>query len=238
MEQYLIWRSHFDEISLDVQGLQEIIELTTCSIKSIGFDYFAFGVCGSVPFMKPEIRLLGSYPPQWLQRYNEMNYAAVDPTIQHCKISTVPLRWTEELFQECPDFWVEANGFKLNYGLVQPLFNTRGCVGFLSLARERYTITDDELSELKPILKAFIDVVGVRAFEFKELLITTQEVELTTKEKEVIRWTADGKTSEEIGLILGITADAVNFHLRNIQKKIDACNRLQAVAYAIAQGCI
>ncbi|MBD8731573.1 hypothetical protein IFT44_10280 [Pseudomonas sp. CFBP 13710] len=33
-----------------------------------------------------------------------------------------------------------------------------------------------------------------------------------------------------------MTADAVNFHLRNIQKKLGACNRVQAVTYAVAQG--
>jgi LuxR family transcriptional regulator, quorum-sensing system regulator RhlR len=70
----------------------------------------------------------------------------------------------------------------------------------------------------------------------EDALMNTLDLEFGQKEKEVLRWTADGKTSEEIGRILNVTADAVNFHLRNIQKKIGACNRVQAVTYAVAQG--
>jgi DNA-binding CsgD family transcriptional regulator len=83
------------------------------------------------------------------------------------------------------------------------------------------------------LIKAFAETVGCRIFELDDTLSTAPDIEFREKEKEVLRWTSDGKTSEEIGRILNVTADAVNFHLRNIQS-----NRVQAVTYAVAQGYI
>ncbi|WP_420793822.1 LuxR C-terminal-related transcriptional regulator [Pseudomonas fontis] len=45
-----------------------------------------------------------------------------------------------------------------------------------------------------------------------------QEFSLREREKEMVRWPAEGRTSEEISLILGVTIGTVNFHLRNVQK--------------------
>ena len=238
MDPHLLLRNNFKLTNLNTRNLEEIIELATCPIKSIGFDCFAFAMCGSIPFMRPEINLFGNYPTEWLQHYKKNNYAVIDPTVQHCRVSIEPLRWSEELFTDCPKLWLEANSFKLNHGVVQPIFNARGSIGFLALAREIEMVVEDELDKLKPIIKAFADIVGARAFELMEPLTSTHEVEFNAKEKAVLRWTADGKTSEEIGLILGVTPDTVNFHLRNIQKRIGACNRLQAATYAVAHGYI
>ncbi len=139
-------------------------------------------------------------------------------------------------FEECPQLWADAKAVQLNIGVTQPSFNARGYIALLSLARKNNAVEDAEWETLKPLIKAFSETVGYRIFELEDALMNTLDLEFGQKEKEVLRWTADGKTSEEIGRILNVTADAVNFHLRNIQKKIGACNRVQAVTYAVAQG--
>ena len=42
-----------------------------------------------------------------------------------------------------------------------------------------------------------------------------------------------GKTSGEIGMILGISARTVNFHVTAILAKLDAVNKTQAVIKAL-----
>ena len=56
---------------------------------------------------------------------------------------------------------------------------------------------------------------------------------LTQREREVLRWTAFGKTSDEIGMILGISARTVNFHVTMVLEKLEAVNKTQAVAKAV-----
>jgi LuxR family transcriptional regulator, quorum-sensing system regulator SolR len=55
---------------------------------------------------------------------------------------------------------------------------------------------------------------------------------LTTRERAVMRWIAEGKTAWEVGKILSMTERTVKFHLRNIYSKLKVNNRAQAVTIA------
>jgi LuxR family transcriptional regulator, quorum-sensing system regulator SolR len=58
------------------------------------------------------------------------------------------------------------------------------------------------------------------------------DINLTGKERDVIRWVVEGKTSWEIGRILSTSERTVKFHLKNVYTKLNVCNRAQAVAVA------
>ncbi|MEO0544767.1 MAG: helix-turn-helix transcriptional regulator [Pseudomonadota bacterium] len=55
---------------------------------------------------------------------------------------------------------------------------------------------------------------------------------------ECLRWTAAGKTSEEIGIILELSSHTVNNYLSAATLKLNAVNRVQAVASAMSLGII
>jgi LuxR family quorum-sensing system transcriptional regulator SolR len=55
-------------------------------------------------------------------------------------------------------------------------------------------------------------------------------VSLTAKERDVVRWVIEGKTSWEIGKILATSERTVKFHLKNVYAKLNVSNRAQAVA--------
>ncbi|MNJ00010.1 Regulatory protein SdiA [compost metagenome] len=73
---------------------------------------------------------------------------------------------------------------------------------------------------------------------FKLINTTSQTINLSPREKEILLWGADGKTSEEIAIILGLSQDAINFHHKKIQRKLNTTNRAQAIAHAIVKGYI
>lgn len=52
---------------------------------------------------------------------------------------------------------------------------------------------------------------------------------LSTRESEIMDWVKRGKTNQDIGLILNISAFTVKNHLQRIFKKLDVLNRAQAV---------
>jgi len=238
MERYPSWKRPLDQNAVGRQSKEDFIASSAIFCETLGFCFFVYAICESVPFTRPKIHTFGNYPTQWLKRYRTQNYAVTDPTIRHCKRSTEPLRWGSGLFDNCQQLWSDANDHGLSSAVTQPSFNIGGCTGFLSLFSTRKTIDDAEFEALKPSIKAFSDTLRSWTLKFDETLVARLDIELRHREKEILRWTADGKTSEETGLILNITADAVNFHIRNIQKKLGACNRVQAVTYAVAQGYI
>lgn len=53
---------------------------------------------------------------------------------------------------------------------------------------------------------------------------------LSDREIEILEWVRSGKTNEEIGVILSISAFTVKNHLQRIFRKLDVTNRAQAVA--------
>lgn len=59
---------------------------------------------------------------------------------------------------------------------------------------------------------------------------------ITTREKECLRWCAEGKTSEEIGIILALSTHTVNHYLISATKKLNAVNRMHAITVAIRHG--
>lgn len=69
---------------------------------------------------------------------------------------------------------------------------------------------------------------GLRASILKDML--------TAVERECLAWAAEGKTSEEIALILDVNSNGVNAAIASAIEKLHARNRVEAVATAIRMG--
>ncbi len=57
--------------------------------------------------------------------------------------------------------------------------------------------------------------------------------DLTKREKEVLELLVDGKSNNEIAILLSISLATVRFHLTNIYSKLGAKNRIEAVTIAL-----
>jgi DNA-binding CsgD family transcriptional regulator len=63
-------------------------------------------------------------------------------------------------------------------------------------------------------------------------------ITLTAREKEVLQWSAAGKSSWEIGRIFNCTEAGVNYHFANIRRKFGVSSRGSAVVKALELGLI
>lgn len=59
---------------------------------------------------------------------------------------------------------------------------------------------------------------------------------LSSREAEIMKWIAMGKTNSEVATILGVSAFTVKNHMANILAKLEVCNRVQAIGRAKAYG--
>ena len=108
----------------------------------------------------------------------------------------------------------------------------------LGLDRETPLPKEDE--DVTALL-ANLQLLAVHAQDAALRLIGVQSApgddpKLTAREKEILRWTMEGKTAWAVGQILRVSEHTVNFHLRNAQKKLDASSKHQAVLRALALG--
>jgi len=59
---------------------------------------------------------------------------------------------------------------------------------------------------------------------------------LTPRERDVLQLVAEGATNREIAAALFVSENTVNFHMKNILRKLHVKNRTQAAAYAGRRG--
>jgi DNA-binding response OmpR family regulator len=63
-------------------------------------------------------------------------------------------------------------------------------------------------------------------------------VALNEREADCLTWSARGKTSIEIAIILGLSKRTVDFHVENARRKLNAATRIEAVVKATSGGLI
>ncbi len=231
------WQSDHLELLLNIHDEKILFQELILAARCLGFDYCAYGLRTPLPISHPRVVMLNNYPAGWQNRYDEMGYLTIDPTVQHGEHSSLPLLWSSDLFHHAREFWEEARSFGLHYGWAQSSRDTQGLRGLLTLARSCEPISEVELRENVPKMVWLTQIAHIgmaRCLSTK--LQPTVEVQLTERERSVLRWTADGKTSWEVSEILGITERTVNFHINNAVKKLGTSNKLAASVHAAMMG--
>ena len=210
-------------------------EIVAHGALQMGFEYCAYGLRIPTSFTRPETLMISNYDVRWQQRYREANYLACDPTVAHGARSTVPLVWSSELAKCAPKMWSEARSFGLRVGWAQSSFDAHS-IGMLSVSRSHEPLTRNETAMRGPQLRWLANI----AHEFLGTALYNVHVPpqpaLTAREVEVLRWSADGKSSADVAVVLEISVNTVNFHVRNIIAKLQVANKMAAVSRASATG--
>lgn len=235
---FMHWWNDLRIEMLKLQEAPQIFALLKQEVQQLGFDYYAYGVRHSIPFTRPKTDIYGSYPRQWLEHYHQHNYAAVDPSILNGLRSTQMMVWSDALFHDHRKLWSEAQDWGLRVGATLPIRSPNNALSVLSVARTYTAISTMECEHIRLRLRCIIEAVSNRLADIGHQQTTSELIELSLREREILQWTADGKSSGEIALILGISVNTVNFHLKIIQKKFGAANKTLAAAYGAALGLI
>lgn len=232
-----VWQDEQLSALLKARNEQQLFDELVKVVRKLGFDRCSYGVRPPMPLTQPRIMLFDNYPAAWHDRYVAQNYMAIDPTVQHGLRSLLPLIWSDEVFTEARNFWEDARSQGLRYGWAQPCRDPNGVAGMLTVSRSHEPLTDDELRVKAPQLAWITQTahIGMAQLLIKRYL-PEPEQSLTAREIEVMRWTAEGKTSEEIGEIMSITARTVNFHTSSVVAKLRVANKTAAAIRAAMLG--
>lgn len=236
------WQSTEVEKFLRGGGKEALMLRLSEQAGELGFEYFAFGVRTPLPVTRPRVQIHCNYPSEWQQRYAENEYHACDPSIPKALHSGLPIVWSDSLFARSPRLWAEARDFNLRVGLAQGHIDGQGLQSLLTLARSQDSITAAEVRSKAPRLQWLAQLARLAhrglPHEPAGALLAEARVKLAEREVDVLRWTADGKTSADIAEILRISERTVNFHLSNAAAKLGAANKTAASVKAALLGLI
>jgi len=65
-----------------------------------------------------------------------------------------------------------------------------------------------------------------------------EDIKLTPREMDVLRLVVDGKTNQNIGVLLGISEKTVEKYLYSIFGKLEVTSRVEAAVYAVREGLV
>lgn len=130
---------------------------------------------------------------------------------------------------------IHAGEFGLHGGITVPSWSPGTQWAFTTFTHKAQL----DPRELLPILGESVYFVSCMHAALDRLLRRPHAgVRLSERECEVLRWSAVGKTSWEISMILRISERTVNFHLQQISRKLGVKGRRAACARAVALGLI
>ena len=180
-----------------------------------------------------------SFPGEWIREYETRSYLQVDNIVienfttyevQNWSVSRKALHRKKEITSLGMDFGMREC---YTYGSKPTLPGRTGSMFcFAGPPMELDTRIKTILDLIVPHLHLTLSRIhGKNGME-------TGNVHLSVREKEVLDWLKQGKSSWDISVILGISERTVNFHVNNIKQKLGATNRPQALAVAMRLGLI
>ncbi|BAV50902.1 transcriptional regulator [Mesorhizobium loti] len=177
--------------------------------------------------------LADGWSPEWHRRYVAEEYFLHDPCVAQCRHSPQPFRWGElpaaKLVARAKLVMNEAAEFGMKEGICVPIHVPLAGPGVVTMASDRM--------DVPPSAMPLIETLCVHTFRSLSALGTAgdgdEPTPLTARERELLEWSAQGKSNDDIACILGVTRNTVESHQRNIRGKLDAINVAHAIVKAL-----
>ncbi|MEM8551754.1 MAG: LuxR family transcriptional regulator [Pseudomonadota bacterium] len=187
---------------------------------------------GSDPSKDPYVR--STYPALWMARYLMKRYWRIDPVIREGFRRNAPFDWQDvdrttpavaAFFEDAARFGVGQNG------LLLPLNTTAGQRGIISISSD---LTGSAWADYKSaFLPDFLEVGSAlhRRGVF-ELFGTELPPRLSPRERECLRWVAEGKEVPDIAIITALSEHTVRTYLKSARMKLGCGTKTQAAVKA------
>ncbi len=229
------------EASNKAETQEEVLALFKRAIGDFGFDLVMYNSTRAVEAddSAGSSLVLTNYPNEWLSLYGQKEFETIDPVLRYGTVASRPFSW-DGLSERLPlskrqmEFMGAGKDAGLYDGVGIPLHGPRGEVSGIGLASSS---GGAEMSQNLSVLNALAHQFHLNYWSFIEQ-DGNPMVALTDREREVLHWCAQGKSNWAIGEILGISEHGVEFHVRNILKKLEVDSRVTAVVKSLHLGLI
>ncbi|MCL2538163.1 MAG: LuxR family transcriptional regulator [Alphaproteobacteria bacterium] len=192
--------------------------------------------------------LARNYPEDWMKHYVENGYIQIDPVRRRGCYSAEPFTWQSlkdqfKLSKKQAIIMSMAEEAGLHDGIGIPYRTQNGETIGVGMASSVKGVNPEEHIGKLYMLTSHFHFMYQLLLE-KERIKTSEHIidialtPLTTREQDVLLWCMHGKSNWDIAMILNVSEHCIDFHMRNIFKKLNTNSRLTAVVKAIGLGLI
>ncbi|MDX3976691.1 helix-turn-helix transcriptional regulator [Shinella sp.] len=179
--------------------------------------------------------LVSNWPADLVRKYDAMNLFHASRLAIETGMTKLPVQGDSSLLAPS-DFesgqageaiaLAESHGLSASTALL--MHSTTSDPYLMVFSGTRPPLARPELTELH--------FAALQLFECLEktfVAATAGREKLSSREVECLRWAAAGKSSDEIAVILGISVYTVSSYFKSATRKLQAVNRMQAIAVAL-----
>ncbi len=216
-----------------VVGWNDAFRAACASAEKLGFSYMIHAPVRSHPDANHHWTAT-TYPAEWQKLYVEKQYLQRNPVRVKTLLSHRPFIWSAleaSLPQQQQDLFHDCRATGMRDGVVVPVHGPQGmaiAIGFASAH------SDAIQNEVLPLLS----LIAHRLYHAQDLLLAENPIKLTPREMGLIALVAEGMDNFNISDVLCISENSVEWHLKNIYRKLEVKNRTAAVVKAIKLGLI
>jgi LuxR family transcriptional regulator, quorum-sensing system regulator SolR len=217
---------------------EELLAALSKTAAEMGFDDVTSEFIPS-RVTRQERTYVSTYSASWIDECLRLPLSVIlrDPVLQHLDAQITPIVWgrNDYLNTQLGSVYEMFSGYGVGSGMALAIRGTRGdytCLGFSS-ANEQVIKAGSLSTELG---KLFLTATAAYTALSRITLVDAtdaQDIQLTRRELEILKWSRAGKTAMDCGQILGISQSTVHFHLKNTLQKLDAASKQQAVLKAL-----
>ena len=215
-------------------NMQDVLDAALKITKPLGFDYVTWRSALPLPMTQKRILALSTAEDSAIEKVSNGAYDNA-PIPKHCSQSMDPISWlgtTDDwLFKEIPEIMEEYYSWGRYGGWAQSLVESKTMFSMFWVDSSS-PVKKEDLNNIDFEMQWISTAVLSRMNQVR----TKSDIKLSLREKEILRWTGDGKTADEIAQILSLSQSTINFHLRNAMMKLDTPNKTAAVVRAIYLG--
>jgi len=229
---------------------QDLVPALLAIVRQLGFDSFMYAIANYHlrPDNQERMYVFTTLPVEWVMRYDQLAYVECDPRVLYSFESALPLVWdqaSERGRSARTDAFLDdaaANG--VGSGIAFAVYAGFPARTLVALNSEKRLIDARRRSEIMAnlgdivLLGQFFHELFVKGVIEKGVAPLSQGAPLSPRERQCLQLAANGMTSPDIGMKLGITERTVNFHFSNLFSKLGVLNRNEAIAKATAQGIV
>lgn len=224
----------FVERTLKHQSMSDLIDDFQLVLAKFGFTRFMMTRLPPISADPEPLIIAHTWSPEWLDRYREQSYFWADPVSLFSFSSPRVFTWDHarsQLERTAVAARIESEAASIGMvdGVGFPLADMSSTQSVVSLATDRKIDLDHRMLALVQMICMHCEMRAV------ELLEPTARAfrPLSPREREVLRWIANGKSKWETSAILRTSEKTVDKQLTSIRAKLDATNTTQAVAKAL-----
>jgi len=233
--------------STPFEAIQEILTIfdamrvlrKTC--LAYGFRYFSVislpsAVSGDDNSIA-QLATISSWPPELIADYDRLGLAKNSPVLEQLRKQITPIMFRVDAVNNSRPGQEPATAselfsrFNLTMGIYFPVHDSHSLRHAVSFMGDRDPLSVEELSTLSLFSTMLVEQIS----KIKVADHAAKSV-LNDREVEILKWTAEGKTSPEIARITGLSEHTVNHYATLATKKLGCSNRTHAVVYAMRLG--